>query len=138
MHDDSLIDLNDIIYGIVDIIDADLVEFARSREAKTVVVTSDPEGWQKGYQHLQTTNVIFSDGDGSKVRGYRARNVYILRDSNISREQVNDIIAGFMSVSDNPIEKVKSIALNKTKKALGIQEDIIKEESFQIIWNMRR
>lgn len=137
MHEHN-INLDDIVYGIVDIVDADLVEFAHSRGTKTVVVTSDPEGWQKAYQHLQTTKVIFSDGDGSKIRGYRTRNVYILRDSNIGREQVNDIIAGFMSVSDNPIEKVKSIALNKTKKALGIQEDIIKEESFQIIWNMRR
>ncbi len=129
------VDLSDIIYGLVDIIDADLVEFAHSRGTKTVVVTSDPEGWQKGYQHLQTTNVIFSDGDGSKVRGYRARNVYILRDSNIDNEQVNDIIAGFLSVSSDPINDVKVNALNKTKKALGIQEDIVKQESFQIIWN---
>lgn len=132
------VDLSDIIYGIVDIIDADLVEFARSRGAKTVVVTSDPEGWQKGYQHLQTTNVIFSDGDGSKVRGYRARNVYILRDSNISHVQVNEIISGFISVSSNPINDVKVNALNKVKRELGMQEDITKQESFQIIWNKGR
>lgn len=132
------VDLSDIIYGIVDIVDADLVEFARSRGAKTVVVTSDPEGWQKGYQHLQTTNVIFSDGDGSKIRGYRARNVYILRDSNFDHEQVDDIIAGFLSVLSNSVEKVKENAFNKVKRKLGIQEDAVEQESFQIIWNKGR
>jgi hypothetical protein len=137
MHEHN-INLDDIVYGIVDIVDADLVEFARSRGAKTVVVTSDPEGWQKGYQHLQTTNVIFSDGDGSKIRGYRARNVYILRDSNIDHEQVNDIISGFLSVSSDPINDVKVNALNKVKRELGMQEDITKQESFQIIWNKGR
>ena len=132
------VDLSDIIYGIVDIIDADLVEFAHSRGAKTVVVTSDPEGWQKGYQHLKTTNVIFSDSSGHKIRGYRARNVYILRDSNISHVQVNHIISGFLSVSSDPINDVKVNAFNKVKRELGMQEDIVKQESFQIIWNKGR
>lgn len=132
------IDLNDIVYGIVDIIDADLVEFAHTKNAKTVVVTSDPEGWQKGYQHLQTTKVIFSDGDGSKIRGHRARNVYILRDSNFDHEQVDNIIAGFLSVLSDPVSNVKENVFNKAKKALGMQEEIVKQESFQIIWNKGR
>lgn len=132
------IDLNDIIYGIVDIVDADLVEFAHTKSAKTVVVTSDIEGWQKGYQHLQTTNVIFSDGDGSKVRGCRARNVYILRDSKFNHERVGDIIAGFLSISSDPVGDIKVNAFNKVKRELGLKEDSIIQESFQIIWNKGR
>lgn len=131
------IKLDDISYGHIYIKDEELVNYSSTKIDKTVVVTKYPDKWKYYLNMINSDNdhIIFTNGDGSYIRGYRARNVFILSDSSLSYEDLNDIIAGFVAVSKDPIKAIKDTALYKTKKALGIEVEEIKQNNYQILWN---
>ena len=93
------ITLDNIICGKVRINDTVLVEYVASLPGKIVVVTSNPYKWAP--ISFSNPSIIFMDGSGEKVRGYRARSVFILSDSNLNDEEINDIAAGLISVSSS-------------------------------------
>lgn len=109
------IKLDDISYGHIYIKDEELVNYSSTKIDKTVVVTKYPDKWKYYLNMINSDNdhIIFTNGDGSHIRGYRARNVFILSDSNLSHEDLNDVIAGFVNVSAKEI----------------------KTNNYQILWN---
>lgn len=132
------IGLENIEYAIIRIADHRLIWAALEKTGKTVIVTGQEDMWKNlikdtGY-NLSDFNVVFSDADPSKIRGYRAYNVFILSDCNLEYDQIYEIMSGFVSVSYDPIKSIKEYARNK---ALGIKENAIENEQFQLIWNKK-
>lgn len=135
------IGLENIEYAIVKIADHRLVWAALEKIGKTVIVTNEEDKWKNlikdtGY-NLSDFNIVFSDADPSKIRGYRAYNVFILSDCNLKYDQIEEIISGFILVSSDPIKPVKEREVNKIKKSFGLKENAIENEQFQLIWNKK-
>lgn len=95
------ITLDNITCGKVRIDDSVLVEYAMSLSGKIVVVTSCANKWSLA--RIFNSSVIFIDGSGEKIRGVRANSVFILSDSNLSDKDINNIIAGLVSINNSPL-----------------------------------
>lgn len=59
-------------------------------------------------------------GDGTKIRGQRANDILGDEFASIPREIFETVVAGFASVSSDPVENVKRIAARKKAAELGI------------------
>lgn len=95
------ITLDNIISGKIRIDDSVLVEYAMFLPGKTVVVTSDPHKWST--TRLSNPSVMFIDGPSDWIRGLRSNRVFILSDSNLSDDDINDIAAGLINVNNSPV-----------------------------------
>jgi hypothetical protein len=60
-------------------------------------------------------------GDGQKIRGQRANDIISDEFASIPREIFETVVAGFASVSSDPIANVKKIASQKKAKELGLE-----------------
>jgi len=58
-------------------------------------------------------------GDGSKIRGQRANDILADEFGSIPRETFETVVAGFASVSSDPVENVKRVAARKKAEELG-------------------
>lgn len=77
-------------------------------------------------------------GDGQKIRGQRANDIISDEFASIPRDIFETVVAGFASVSSDPIDNVKRLASQKRAKELGIAidsdtEDFSKKKDNQII-----
>ena len=78
-------------------------------------------------------------GDGQKIRGQRANDIFADEFGSIPREIFETVVAGFAAVSSDPIENVKRVAAQKKALELGIELEaesddvLIKKVDNQII-----
>ncbi len=67
-------------------------------------------------------------GDGQKIRGQRANDIFADEFGSIPREIFETVVAGFAAVSSDPIENVKRVAAKKRALELGIELETESED----------
>ncbi len=116
-------DLVDSIYGIykTDPNSRTLVISASWRQSKQLYELLSKkypdvelESATESYYKVANSNLIFHVlGDGSKIRGLRAKNLIVNTYYNIPKDILDIIVRGFLATSDNPIQAVKAAAIRK-------------------------
>ena len=77
-------------------------------------------------------------GDDQKIRGQRANDIISDEFASIPRDIFETVVAGFASVSSDPIENVKKIAARKRARELGVEleedsDSVLERKNNQII-----